>query len=165
MLLLSFLIFTGYIFFYVALVGMQRSISDSWYALNKERTYITKKGVTKKYRLGWVFSLATWGYVLPLAAYVLTRSTSDWDILLALAASMICFVASAPDFKHADSGWHSFFAEGGIVLILAWMFLSGSWIHGLVTVGLMIPFLAFNVKNNTFWLEVIAYYSLLICVL
>lgn len=127
---------------------MQRSISDSWYQLTWDK---------------WMFTVATWGYTLPLLINTVEHHLTPAIGILFFACVMICFVGAAPDFKNADRGWHSFFAEGGIFLLLVWMFVTGQWILASSTIAVIIPLLFIKkVKNNTFWIEVVAYLSMII---
>lgn len=129
---------------------MQRSVSDSWYAL-RDFQYINKKGELVKKNLSWLFSLATWAYALPL----MIAWENPW---MFLAGSGICFVAAAPDFKGADRKWHSIFAEGGITIALIFMFFGGYWPVSACAVAIILPLMFIKaVRNNTFWIEVIAY--------
>lgn len=153
---ISLLFFIGYQIYYISIYGIQRSISDSWYCLHND----------KKRKNEGLFTIATWGYTLPLLIATANNCFNLQLVVLFAACAMICFVGSAPDFKHADKGWHSFFAEGGIALVLLYMLLSGDWRLALSTVALIIPLMLIKkVKNNTFFIEVIAYFSFVLTTL
>lgn len=138
-LLISVLVFASYITYVLCKYGIQKSISDSYYRLTQADK--------------WAFTIATWGYSLPL---IIAGDGNPW---LFLAGGLVCFVGAAPDFKGVDKGYHSFFAMSGIAVAFIWALFAGYWYIILPIVALIL-LLKKYVNNNTWWIEVVSYITL-----
>jgi len=138
----SILIFTGYIIYARIKYGQLKSISASWYWLSSSQK--------------WLFTLALWGFSIPLA---IAGDTA----LFFFAAGGICFTGAAGDTKSLSmtEHVHNIGATGGIILGMGAL---------LVDFHLWYVFLSFflfsifmmkkNIRNHTFWIQVIAYYTI-----
>jgi hypothetical protein len=113
-----------------------------------------------------IFTVATWGYAFPLIiAAAPLNVVPDGTALLFFAGGLICFVGAAPDFRGIDKGFHSVFAEGGIAFALVWMLLFHYWLIAVIAI-LSIAYLYWKqLKNHTWWIEVIAYASIILALL
>ena len=150
LLLVSVGIFIAYNTFVFLRYGQEPSISDSWYRL----TLADK----------WLFTLATWGYVVPMLLLVLTNGGIEWHKYVFYAAAvLLILVGIFPDFKvKAERPWHVVGAEGGIATAMVWGLICGFWY-------VAIPFFIYtwlmmrnNIRNHTYWIEIVAYFSVVL---
>jgi len=143
----SILIFTGYIIYIRVKYGQLKSISASWYWLNSSQK--------------WLFTLALWGFTLPL-------SIAGNTALFFLAAGGICFTGAAADTKSLSmtEHVHTIGATGGIILGMGALLIDFHLWY------IFLPFFLFsiymikkNIRNHTYWIETIAYYTIWIAIL
>jgi hypothetical protein len=135
------ILFTSFVLWITIRYGIQKSISDSWYAGNyAERVAFTL-----------LFAFAIGGLQF--------FSGSVW---FALSGSFLVFVGVAPDFK---SEWattevvHVAGATGAIVLALFGLVLEDVW-WPVIPVALSMAMLS-KARNKTFWIEIVAFYSII----
>lgn len=145
LLIVSFAIFTLYVAFIWLKFGVLKSISDSWYHL----TFYTKP----------LFTLALFGFAIPVII-------SAESIIMKYAGLFICYTAIAPMFKIKPAEWvHYIGAVGGVMLGLfsLWQF------YGLWYVVILFAIAYFFIKkltdNSTWWVEILAFYTIIICLL
>jgi len=141
-LILSLLIFTDYVAYITVKLGWLKSISDSWYHLKEKDR--------------WFFTLSLWGFSIFLAI-------AGDTLLTFLAAAGICFAGAAADGRHVKitETVHVIGATGGIILgILALIFDFHLWVPALILSIFSILVMEQNMRNHTFWIEVVAYYTI-----
>jgi hypothetical protein len=146
-LFLSIAIFLIYIGIITSVYGIRPSISDSYYNLPNDKK--------------WIFTIATWGYTIPLILNI-PFQTGVNEILF-LAAALLSVVGVFPNFKvKEDRPLHVIGAEGGIFLGFVWALSAGLW-YLIVPVSVVI-YLLFNTKpkNHTWWIECLAYFTIIL---
>jgi hypothetical protein len=147
-LIASLLIFFSYTTYIIIKYGIQRSISASYHKLT-----IAEK---------WMFTLSTWGYVMPIVLAGVGQSTWQ-DILLLFAGFLLCTVGvMASDKAPEQKKWHTIGAEGGILLALLWAITTPAWFVVIPGIGMMYMLFKTKPANHTWWIETIAYYSLVL---
>lgn len=136
----QFAIFFIYTFFVWRKYGIQRSISESWYAVDKQ------------YK--WMFTMFCFGLGITQCFH--------GTVWFFLSGSFLCFVGVAFDFK---SRWrmtpwvHNVGAVGSIVLGLIGLAVTGIW-WPFIPVSAAAVTLS-KIKNGTWWIEVVAFLSIL----
>lgn len=147
--IISITIFVSYLAYVLVRYGMQKSISDSYYRL----TTMNK----------WLFTIATWGYTFPL--FFTLGTTGGVDGLFFLAASLICLVGAAPDFKMpSQRKAHQIGAEGGMAVSMLWIATTGLWYITIASCMGIAAMLIFRLRNHTWWIEVLAYFTIIIAI-
>lgn len=145
--LLSFVIFTSYLTYIAINYGILPSISDSYYRLPKNRQ--------------WLFTITLWSFSFPM---IIAGESG----LMFLAGASICFTGAAPAFKGSKME-HSVHVASAIIgitaAVFAMFFTLGASIIGIVTLGSMLALKLLKVSNATWWVEVIAYYAILLALL
>jgi len=144
-LVLSFIIFTSYVIGITVKFGWLRSVSISWY-------YIKNK---------WIFTLALWTFSVLLAI-------AGDTMLTFLSAVAICFTGAAADAKNLKmtERVHIVGATGGIILGMAALIIDFRlWYFVLPQLIFTILAMKCNMKNHTFWIEIVAYYLIWIGIL
>jgi len=137
-LILSFIIFTSYVAGITIKFGWLRSVSASWY-------YIENK---------WIFTLSLWGFSIPL---MIAGGTA----LTFLAGLAICFAGAAADTKNTEltEKVHVIGAMAGIIFGMAALIIDFNlWYFVLAQLIFTIPAMKCNMRNHTFWIEIVAYY-------
>lgn len=144
MFILMITIFTTYITFLIVKEGILPSISESFYRLSGN------------YK--WCFTLFCWGISIPT---IIIGNT----LLLFIAGSAIAFVGAAASFK--DKLTNTVHSVGAVIGILFSQF-SIFWdfnllIVNLITVGLITSIYVFRevIKNQIWWIEIVAFCSLI----
>jgi hypothetical protein len=150
LLISSVIIFTSYLFYIWFRFGIQKDISSSY----------------RKLKHNWIFTLVLWFTMIPVMIV-------GEHGLLFFAGAGICIVGTAPRYwEKLEGRVHRIAAIGGILLALIWMLLKGF-------IWFAVPFILFaflieitfkkkrliELKNHTWWVEVAAYYMLLITLL
>lgn len=143
-LILSFIIFTSYVIGITVKFGWLKSVSISWY-------YIKNK---------WIFTLALWGFSILLAI-------AGQTLLTFLATAAICFAGAAADAKNdvLTDKVHVIGATSGIILGMAALLDFGLWYLIIPQIIFTVLAMKFNMKNHTFWIELLAYYLMWIGIL
>ena len=131
---------------YLVLIGVQKSISDSWY---------------KFPTLRWLFFLTLTGCGFLIAAGV---NPVTHTILLHLACLGALIVAVAPNFKAGKVHKILHYAGAGMIVIFGYLGLwieFGAWEYS--SLFLLISCLAYVLieQNKIFWFEVFAFGGLL----
>ena len=138
---ISALIFTTYVLYITIKYGVLSSISDSVYRTDKE----------------WLFLLFTFGVGLPIAF------ATD-HLMLQISGVLLTYVGLSPDFKKKEgieNEAHSTSAFGAAILgLLSLVIDYDSWLIVVIGLSTSIPFLFF--KNRIFWVEIIAFLTVLI---
>lgn len=153
--IISLMVFISYLTTITWKYGLLPSISESYYKLPSNRKFI--------------FTLFCWGFSLPLMMLGLEQTD---NVLMFLAPAGIAFVGAAAAFKGNKLTYqvHMTGAIIGVLLShLAIWILYQQYIVGAIAFGLMIiliglTWLKFKV-NYFFWIEVIAYLSIIYCVI
>lgn len=140
---LSIGIFALYFIFVYHRYGIQPSISESFYAIEK-----------RSGNLKWIFTFALWGFALPLAVVGVEVGGGFW-----FAAALIMFVGAAPAFK--DRGMvrrvHVIGAVGGVSMAILSFIFSPQPIWGIaIALGILVLSLL-KVPNKTTWIETLAF--------
>lgn len=140
--LISISVFTIYLIFILVKFGVLKSISDSYYHLKNKV----------------LFTLALWGFAFPA---IIAGNTA----LMFLAGSGIVFVGVAFDFKENFTKIvHYTAAALGVVFGMVSLWLDfGFWF---IPVGfILISCGLLSLKNKIFWIEVLAFYTIILTVL
>lgn len=142
LMLISFLIFNGYLLLVYWKVGIQKDVSTSFYALEKR---------FKNWK--WIFTFAIWGSMFPIAIVGVEITPFFW-----WAAAFIMFVGAAPAFKQKLTRTvHLIGAIGGIAFSVLAFIVTSPWLAVLCLLAPMGIIKAKNYNNNTWWIETIAY--------
>lgn len=150
-LIVSVVIFVSYLSYIYFKYGIQRSISASYHNLSMSGK--------------WMFTLSTWGYVMPLMFAGVSGNTLQ-DLVLFLSGFLLCTVGvMADDQSETQKKWHSFGAEGGIMVGILWCILVGQWMT--VAPAIIIAYVLFKKKpkNHTGWIEIVSYFSIVASIL
>ena len=139
MILWIILVFVTFITYVWARFGVLDSISASWYALGKQ---------------GWIFTLFLWAISIPLCIV-------GENVWFFLAGTCLCFTGAAAAYKEKMTNTvHYIGAVGGIGLSLAGLLQNGIW-WPLVT--FLITAIAIRrVKNKTWWVEIAAFWLIIV---
>lgn len=137
--------FFGYTGFIAIKYGVQTSVSESYYRLQRN--------------LQWLFTIATWGYALP-AMFIGLEITGNG--LVFLAGSGIAFVGAAPSFHKLgmERTVHTVGAIVGITAMLAFLFVVGAWYYPILFGVLSLIAFFFDKKNLVWWVETAAFISI-----
>lgn len=146
--IMSLVIFVTYFTWIWASYGIQSSISESFYTIEKHNpSHPNRK---------WFFTLALWGFSFPLAII-----GAEIHTMFFFAAAFIIFVGAAPAFKRRGMQHlvHMVGAIGGITLGLLAFFILGSNTAFLAMLFILIVGLLyfFNADNITWWTETTAF--------
>ena len=142
LLLISFTIFTLYIIGVMLIYGVLPSISDSYYH------------IPEGYKL--IFSFALIGFAFPIIMF-------DNRVLNFIAGGLICFVAVSPEFKLVYEGdIHYACAVGGVIfgMLSLWINYKG-WKYVVAFILLALAAII-TLHNATWWIEVLAFYTILL---
>lgn len=136
----QFALFFIYTFFVVRRYGVQKSISDSWYVIDSPHK--------------WMFTMV---FCFGLGISQLFHGT----VWFFLSGGFLCFVGAATDFKNwSVTKWvHNVGAVGCIVFGLIGLSVTGIW-WPFIPVATSAVTLS-KVKNGTWWIEVVAFFSIL----
>jgi hypothetical protein len=141
LLFLSLFVFTGYLLFISVKYRRLESISASFYALPERHRY--------------VFTLALWGFAMP----VMMASTSAFQFL---AGAGICFVGAAAAYKEELTNTvHYAGAVSGIVFGMIHLVIVGLWYMAAIY-GLFFVLALLKSKRPVFWVEVVAFYIIVV---
>lgn len=142
LLLTSFTIFTLYIIGVMLIYGVLPSISDSYYH------------IPEGYKL--IFSIALIGFAFPIIMF-------DKKVLNFIAGGLICFVAVSPEFKIKYEGdIHYICAVGGVLfgMLSLWINYKGwRYVVGFILIAVVV---ILTIPNATWWVEVLAFYLIVI---
>lgn len=144
LLTLSLLTFGGYVDYIWGKYGVQKSISMSIYCLPKNRR--------------WIFTLVLFAFAVPIIIV-----TQD-KILMPIAAWLVAGVGAACNIlgSKITKTVHMVGAVGGIVLAYFSLFYEYNyWITIVISAILIIFALIILKKNKIWWVEVIAFLTLL----
>lgn len=147
MLWISFIVIFSYLIFVVAKFGIPKSISDTFYMLDKK---------------GWLFQVFMGTFAFTLIPYWIDKSSEMYECFPFLACSALAFVAFAPCFRMQLEGMvHHVSAVLACVCAVLWQALDASW--AIPVCFLSILGLAAMFKGNKFfWIEVAVIGSTLI---
>jgi hypothetical protein len=157
-LIISFLIFNGYLVYAYKKWGITRSISATFDLLEEEGKEL-------------IFQIVQIGFSLTLVAAAIF-STIDgelsWQgIILGMAAtSIICSSLAGDTEEHKKiMRNHVYEAAGGIILAALYMLLSGFW--WLIAPGILATAYVMKkpITNHTYWIEVMWFHLTLISLL
>jgi hypothetical protein len=144
-LLISFTIFTTYILVVYKKFGILKSVSDSYYHIKRKA----------------VFTLVLWSFAIPV-------SIAASSPIMFFAVAGICFVGAAPAFKgwETESRVHVVGATSGIVLGLVSLWVElGLWYLPCIYAAGFLAIVLLKVKHRTWWIEIMAFYVILIGIL
>lgn len=121
--------------------GVQDSISDSWYALEKKHA---------------LFTLFLWG--IGFSMCVVGGLTENGFYFF--SGAFLCFTGAAAEFKQdMTKTVHYVGAVGSIVLAFAGLLINGSWIPlALFVVGAVVMYRSKKVTHKTWWIECLAFF-------
>ena len=139
----SIAIFTSYIIYIIIKFGILETISTSFYRLPDKQK--------------WMFIAWTWGSAVPLIAV----GNSGLSFF---AGGFLCFVgvASNTRWSNVTKVVHLVGAIGAIILGYAFLlYVLHLWLLVFISVMAGILIYLLNIKNNVWWIEVIAYYTII----
>lgn len=117
-------------------VGVQPSISDSWYALGKKHPLFTI----------WLCSV---GMSIILIEFVITENPFFF-----VSGTFLCFCGVAAEFRKKMTGTvHFIGAGGGISAALTGLAIDGCLFPFWGSVAVIVACLTFNIKNKVWWIE------------
>jgi hypothetical protein len=137
-LILSFIVFTFYVTYITIKFGWLRSVSASYFYLKDK----------------WLFTIALFAFSMLLAM-------AGNTMLTVLAAAAICFSGAASNTKDLEmtETVHNICSTAGIVLGMAALIIDfGLWYFVLPQLIFTVLAMKRNMKNHTFWIEIVAYY-------
>ncbi len=142
--ILSGVIFSAFWLYVYFRHGVQKSISDSYYKLRK----------------GHLFTLALWGFSLPLIVAVETP-------LIFFAAAFIGFTGTAADFRQKMTDViHVIGAVGGVVLGLASLIFDfKAYLYVIAIIVAIYALDRLKIKNKTWWVETVAFIGIYLTLL
>jgi len=141
-LLLSAAIFIAYNVVIVMRYGILESISASYYALPERYRYI--------------FTLTLWSF----SGLIAITATTPY---LFLACGGIMFVGAAAEFREDLTDMvHYFGAVTGIVMGLVHLVVVGMYHLTVAYILIFLSFLIFGKRSKVFWIEVFAFYTIVI---
>lgn len=145
LILISFIIFTLYWTVGLYFWGIPSSISATYYKI---------KG--RKNRL--IF------YVLTQVLFSGLLIFTFLSHFLTMAGTFIIFSALAADTRNNDitERNHVIGATGGIIFGMVAMIQFGLWWIPLIMIAFTVPAMYFKLKNHTFWIEILAYYLIIL---
>lgn len=155
LIILSIIIFSVYTISVVIKYGWLPSISESFYRLPKKWNFI--------------FTFFCWGFSIPLMIVGLDQTG---NVLMFLAPAGIAFVGAAAAFK-GDKMTHDVHMTGaslGVIFshLAIWLaykeYLIGIAAFSLMMILILLTWMKFKV-NYFFWIEVIAYVSIVLCLI
>lgn len=155
LLYVSLAVFTSYLIIIGVLFGWLPSISQSYYEFSDRWGN----------KASWAFTIALWGFAIPfMIAGIEMSAGSPYQWLMFLAPAGICFTGAAPQFKKGmEDKVHYIGAVSGIVLGMLGLGLIFhayyAIIGAVVAIGAM---QLLKVNNKTYWIEVIAFYTIIL---
>jgi len=143
-LLISFISFFGYIIYIQRKYGVLPSISDSFYKTENDLLFLA-------------FTLGT---ALPIIF------TTPYNLMI-IAGVLLTYVGLSPDFnkdgKKVEDEVHVIAAMGAVIIGMISMVINYKlWYIPIPLVLFLIVTKVFKINNPTFWIEVIAFTSILI---
>lgn len=147
LLITSVVIFTAFVAYITIRFGWLKSISASFYEFPSKQK--------------WIFTIGEWAFVLPI---IIVAETP----LMFFAGAFICFSAAASDSRSSvvTSRVHVIGATGGILMAMASIIIDYGiwWIPaGYLVFTLLVALL--NMRNHTYWIEVVAYYLVFVALM
>ena len=140
---ISFIMFTLYLLFIITRFKELKSISESFYRLDKK----------------WIglFTLAIWSFTIPIVVYAESG-------LLFFAGAFVAIVGAAPSFKLKHERLPHFVgATGGIIFGFISLIIDYNAIHAVISGTLLIGIaVMFFEKQKVLIVEVIAFYTIII---
>ncbi len=139
----STVVFFTYVIFIWSKYGVRSSLSDSYYALPKNRNF--------------VFTLFWWFFIIPV---MVVSSTP----LIFFAGSGICFVGASPSFRNRLEGRvHTISAALGIFFSMLSLIIDFNyWIPAVMFLVISILIILFKIGNRLWWIELAAVIVLLV---
>jgi hypothetical protein len=130
--------------------GAPQSLSQTYYILNRK-----KKG------LGVLFTLLLWTIGFGLLPVLLEVSKDKWYGFVAfLTCAALCFVGTAPKYKSSEKEIHYVSAAISAFFCLFWVILEGGILFMVFYVLIALILLILYRKSETFWLEMVCFFSL-----
>ena len=150
LLLVSILIFGGYVLYIYETFGVLTSVSDSVYHLPNK----------------WLFSIVMMLFPVPLIIVGINVCPVELQFLPFLAGGFITFVGAAPCIirDEMEMKVHVVGATGGIILeTLFLIFALHMWYFGLILILFTLYSTSkwnkfpFHIANHTWWIEILAF--------
>jgi len=134
----SVAIFFGYLSYAYSKFGITRSISKTYYTLQKKNKQL--------------FQAAT-------ISYGITLGLAGGHLLTYIAGALVALVGFAPDSKDSETEEkvHIVGATGGIVAAMIAMIHFGYWYLPIIQAAFTAPAMKWSWKNHTYWIEVLAF--------
>ena len=134
--IVSFIIFSLFVWGFVYYNGIPQSISDMVYDLNPA-----------------VFTLGLWGFAIPAMFY---------DVYMFAAGGFVCFVGVARDFKSERMTKVVHYTAAILAMgIGVFGVLSRGYVDEVAFMLFVIAWLLF-VPNRLFWIEVVVFYTIIL---
>lgn len=142
--IIQIVLFTYYVAYIWTRYGVQKSISDSWYTVDKGKK--------------WMFTiLMCWGVGFPQAM------AADIHSLFFFSGAFLCFVGAATAFREAGmtKTVHFVGAIGSIAFSALALMLTGIvWVL-VFNIIQSVTLTLFRPKNHLWWVEILAFYSII----
>lgn len=138
--IIQLVLFTFYISFVWIRDGVQRSLSESWYILDKP--------------FRWMFTV-----VLCFGIGILHCTYGN--LLLFLSGAFLCFVGAASDYRAAKLTKIVHYVGAVMSIALSLVHLSINEIYWPLSMTLFMIIILPLIDNRFWWLEIIAFYSIL----
>lgn len=136
---LSTFIISIYLGFVVTKFGIPKSISDTFYMLDKK---------------GWLFQVFMGAFAFTLIPYWIDKSSDMYECFPFLACSALAFVAFAPCFRMKLEGMvHHVSAVLACVCAVLWQVFDASWVIPVCFLSIL-GLVALFRGNKFFWIEV-----------
>jgi len=147
-------VFIAYLAFIISKFGILHSISLSWYRLQE-----------KNPKQGFLFTFFCWGLAIPMmmmSAYI----DADTSTLIMLSGGGLVFTGSAAAFKSKDAKTDLVHFIGAATAIISGLLGIGLIYNNFVPMVIvaLATILAYmnKLKNGIFWIEVIAFISIIV---
>lgn len=153
---LSFFIFAAYLCYACFNCGIPSSLSETYYLLNQRG------------KPGWIFSLVMIliaGLLMPAFIEVSDTSGFWYTFLSFFTCAAIIFVGFSPKFRDGQGTIHVASAMTAAASGILWSLFTIWYVPLIVAAAFTLPLVVMWKTAKTFWLEMIAFFSVYISIL
>ena len=144
----SFLVFTAYLYFVYRKFGILTSISESFYYIKNRPLFLV------------------WSWLSSIPLLILAQQEKHLFLFLAGTCLAIVGFASDARWTRVTGFVHGLFAKLAVVFAFAsFIFDLGLWWYSILIFVAMALMYFKKIKNDTYWIEVLAYYAIIIALL
>jgi len=146
--LISFLVFTAYLYFVYRKFGILTSISESFYYIKNRPLFLA------------------WSWLSAIPLLILAQQEKYYFLIAAGTCLVIVGFVSDARWTKAVGFVHGLFAKLAVVFAFAsFIFDLGLWWYAILVFVAMAIMYFKKIKNDTYWIEVLAYYAIIIALL